>query len=347
MKIIIATTSNPFVGGGASLMAQWLEKALVAAGHQVELLEFPFSSDYRDLLHQALALRLVDVSQHGDRLIAIRPLSYLLKHPHKIVWFIHHHRGAYDLWGTRYRDIPTTPFGVGLRQFLFSADRVGLAEAQRLFCNSKTTARRLKEYNNLDAEVLYPPVWRPDRFRCGPPGDYVVCIARLTHHKRQWLAVESLQYTETPVRLVIAGEAAPGEEAYAAELRDLVARLKLQDRVTLWDRWISEDTKISLLENCLAAMYLPFDEDSYGFSALEAFHAAKPVVTTTDAGGVLELVEDHESGIVVSPEPSQIAHALDQLYADRAKAKGMGEAARNRISELRISWDRVLEALLS
>ncbi|MGB9619734.1 MAG: glycosyl transferase family 1, partial [Armatimonadota bacterium] len=148
-------------------MALWLQEALVAAGHTVELLEFPFSSDYRDLPHQALALRLIDVSQHGDRLIAIRPLSYLLKHPYKIVWFIHHHRDAYDLWGTRYQDVPTTPYGVGLRSLLLSADQAGLGEARKLFCNSKTTARRLKEYNGLNAEILYPPVWRPERFRCG------------------------------------------------------------------------------------------------------------------------------------------------------------------------------------
>ncbi|MGB9619733.1 MAG: glycosyltransferase family 4 protein, partial [Armatimonadota bacterium] len=178
-------------------------------------------------------------------------------------------------------------------------------------------------------------------------GDEVVYIARLTHHKRQWLAVESLQYTKTPVRLIIAGQTAPGEEAYAAQLQDRVAQLGLQDRVTFLDHWISEDTKISLLENCLAVAYLPFNEDSYGFATLEAFLSAKPVITTTDAGGVLELVEDRRSGLVVSPEPFQIADALDQLYSDRALAEAMGKAARHRISELGISWESAIATLLS
>src|SRR5882762_8200784 len=109
MKIIIATSVAPFVEGGATFIVDWLGHQLRARGHAVEILPFPISESYPELLDQLLALRLIDLSQHGDRLISIRTPAHLLKHPNKVVWFIHHYRSAYDLWGTRYQNIPETP----------------------------------------------------------------------------------------------------------------------------------------------------------------------------------------------------------------------------------------------
>jgi glycosyltransferase involved in cell wall biosynthesis len=49
----------------------------------------------------------------------------------------------------------------------------------------------------------------------------------------------------------------------------------------------------------------------------------------------------------VSPEPAAIADAFDRLYADRALARRMGEAARARVAELGIDWETVIGRLLS
>jgi hypothetical protein len=38
---------------------------------------------------------------------------------------------------------------------------------------------------------------------------------------------------------------------------------------------------------------------------------------------------------------------MDALWADRARARAMGEAGLRRIAALNISWDRVLASLLS
>ena len=85
------------------------------------------------------------------------------------------------------------------------------------------------------------------------------------------------------------------------------------------------------------------DED-YGFATVEAFGAARPVVTTDDAGGVLEFVEHGENGLICPPEPAPIAMALDALAADAALAERMGRAGRPRIAG--ITWDGVVAALL-
>lgn len=293
------------------------------------------------------ALRLLDLTEHGDRLITVRFPSYLLRHPKKVVWFIHHHRGAYDLWGTRYQDIPLTPEGTRIRDSIMNADRRGLAECHRVFSNSKVVAKRLKQYNSIDAEVLYPPLPNAENYRCTHYGDTVLYLNRLVHHKRQWLAIEAMRHVCSDVKLLIAGKADPDASAYVDELHSLVHRHKLKDRVTIFDDWIEEPHKIKLFSECLAAAYFPVDEDSYGYPSLEAHQSGKAVLTTSDSGGTLELIVDGRNGFIASPEPIAIAAALDQLYTDRSKTRAMGEAGTARMHELGISWDRVLDRMLS
>ena len=109
--------------------------------------------------------------------------------------------------------------------------------------------------------------------------------------------------------------------------------------------WISEEQKRELFANALACAYVPFDEDSYGYVSLEAYHSRKPVITCVDSGGTLELVEDGVTGLVVEPEPASLAEAMDRLAADRGLARRLGEAGFERMGELRISWDHVVERL--
>jgi glycosyltransferase involved in cell wall biosynthesis len=80
---------------------------------------------------------------------------------------------------------------------------------------------------------------------------------------------------------------------------------------------------------------------------LEAFHSAKPVLTFTDSGGVLDFVEHGHNGLVQEPTPEALAEGLEQLWADRVRARDMGRAARETLGRKRIDWDHVLETLLS
>ena len=224
MKIILASTTNPFVDGGSTFIVDWLEENLRRAGHQVEVLNFPFDFSHTGMLDQMLALRLLDLSQHGDRLIAIRTPSYLLRHPSKVLWFIHHHRSAYDLWNTPYTDIPRSPEGLRYRRAIMNADDVAFGEAHRIFANSQVVADRLKRFNHVSAEVLYPPLGNAERYRSTAFDDYILYVSRLTHHKRQWLAIEALRHSRTPVKLVIAGLPDPGAAPYLAQLQSLVEK---------------------------------------------------------------------------------------------------------------------------
>ena len=347
MKIIIATSAVPFVEGGSTYIVKWLAQKMREAGHEVELFEFPFQENYVEMLDQMLALRLLDLTEHGDRLITVRSPSHLLKHPAKVVWFTSHYREAYDLWGTQYQGIPDSPGGLAYRAAIMAADDCGLAEASRLFCNSCVVRDRLRSFNHVDAEVLYPPLLAPDQFYNEGCGDYLLYCSRLTHQKRQWLAIESLRHTASAVKLVIAGCPDPGADWYLEQLYRLVEKYRLEDRVSIIPRWISEQEKIALFARCLAGMYFPIDEDSYGYPSLEAHAARKSVLTTTDAGGTNELIVSGTNGFVTPPDPELIAGAMDQLYNNRTMAQQMGEAGWRRVTELGIGWDRVLAKLLS
>lgn len=345
MKVIIASTIVPFIEGGGTLIVDWLESMLRQHGHEVDVLRIPFYSHYPDMPSQMLALRLLDISQHGDRLITIRPPAYLLRHPNKVLWFIHHHRGAYDLWGTPYQDLPNTPAGHAYRRSIVMSDQAAFAEARKIYTNSAVVAKRLELYNGVQADVLYPPVFRPERYHCGDYGDYILYVSRITGHKRQHLAVEALKHTRTPVKLMLVGK--PDHEQAIQDLRSAIETRGVRDRVILNSGWVSEDEKTTLFANCLAGIYIPFDEDSYGYPSLEAHHARKAVISTTDAGGTKELIAHGENGFLVEPDPRAIADCMDQLYLNRALARRMGQAGERRMKELGISWHTVVDKLLA
>ena len=345
MKIALCSSFVPFILGGTRNIVEWLKSTLIEAGHQVEHIYLPQVDEPNLLFTQMAAYRWVDLASSADRIICFRPPSHLIPHPHKILWFIHHIRVFYDLWDSPYRRFPDVIRNRRVRDALHAADTAALHEARQVFANSKVVADLLKRYNGVDSEVLYPPIFQPERFHCATFNDEIVCISRLEHHKRQHLLIEALKHTRTGVKLRLCGTYTSSR--YARGLRKQVAQAGMKDRVAFTDRWISETEKIEVLSRCLAAAYVPFDEDSYGYPSLEAGHSSKPVLTTTDSGGVLELVQDGVNGLVAEPDPQALAQAMDMFYLDREAAQSMGRNALVRLAEFNISWRHVLERLLA
>lgn len=344
MRVALVSTIVPFVYGGARQIVEWLEEHLRELGHSVERVYLPEHDVPSSIVQQMAAFRAIDLDA-ADRVICFRPQSHLIQHPAKVLWFIHHLRVFYDLWDSPWRPFPDDEKHRGVRSAIVAADNVALREARAVFTNSKVVGERLRRFNQVDSEVLYPPVFRPERFRNDGHNDEIVYVARLEPHKRQHLLVEALAHTRTPVRVRLCG--AGMGPSYPDELRMRARELGVAGRVSVENRWITEDEKAEALAVCLGAAYLPIDEDSYGYPTLEAAHSGKATITTTDSGGVLEFVEDGASGLVAEPDPRAVAAAMDQLFLDRRAAAEMGRAAANRIVELGIDWPVVIDRLLS
>ena len=342
MRIAVVNTQVPFVRGGAEHLAEWLVDRLREHGHQAELVSLPYRWDPpQKLLEHALAARLTQVSD-VDRVIAFKFPSYYLPHHDKVLWVLHQLRAAYDMLETKW-GLPDTTEGRYIRRAIVEADNHLLAEARRVYVISHVTARRMRTFNGFEPTVLYPPLGDERSYYCEAPGNYVFFPSRINPVKRQALAVEAMRYVSSDVRLVIAGDAdfrGPDLE----QVSKLVADRELRGRVELLAGWLPERRKLELLARCLGVLFPPHDED-FGYVTLEGFLASKPVITCTDSGGPLELVENGVSGWVVEPDPRAIAEAIDRLAADRDRAARMGVSARERVRALGINWDHVVEEL--
>lgn len=345
LRIVICTTQVPFVQGGAEAHVAGLCDALRAAGYEAEIAALPFKwYPPQEIMKNVLAWRLLDLAGTGDApvdlLIGMKFPAYAARHPNKVLWIIHQHRAAYNLAGTEFDDLWTYRDGARVRELIRHCDDEFLPEAKKVFANSKAVAARLAEYNGIESEPLYHPPPRAERLRVGETGDYVFFPSRVESQKRQTLLVEAMRHARTPVRAIIAGGGSALEEC-----RALARKIGVADRVN-FTGFVSEDDLITLYANALAVCYLPFDED-YGYVSLEAMYAARALVVASDGGGAREFVEDGDNGFVVAPDAREIAARLDELYADRARARRLGARGRERIAAMNLSWENVVARLVA
>lgn len=345
MRIGLVSSAVPLIDGGGRFIVEWLREKLEERGHRVETVFVPSTENPDTVLQQMTAFRLMRLEHYFERVITFRPPAHVVRHPRKVVWFIHHMRIFYDLWGSEYGAIADHAPQRALRAAIIRADTAALSEAHRVFTNSRAVGERLSRFNGIGSEILYPPVLRPDLFAAGEYGEEIVCICRVEDHKRQRLLVEAMRHVRTDVRLRLCGVGSDPD--YGRSLRRIATEAGLAGRVAFQERWITEEEKAARLEHALAAAYVPFDEDSYGYPTLEAAHARRCTVTASDSGGVAEFVQDGETGLVAAPEPQAIAAAFDRLHADRALARRLGANAADRIAALGIEWDTVIAKLLA
>jgi glycosyltransferase involved in cell wall biosynthesis len=341
--VLVCEAQVPLVHGGAELHVRGLVDELRRRGHRAERVSIPFKWYPKDeLLTHAAAWRLVDLSEsNGERIdavIATKFPTYFVRHPHKITWLFHQYRAIYDLCGTPYSEFGHSEADVRLRDRLMALDNEVLKESARLFANARNTAARLARYNGLTAEPLYHPPPLAALLHSGPLGDYVLSVGRLEANKRVDLIVRALAYTDRGVRLVVVGEG-----PLRRPLEQVAAEAGVADRVT-WAGAIDERALVDLYAGALAVVFPPFDED-YGYVTLEAFLARKPVITTTDAGGPLEFVEDGINGFVTEPAPAAIGAAIARLASDRRAAQAFGDAGHERVRS--ITWDGVVDRLMA
>ncbi len=342
LRVLIATTRVPFIEGGAELHAEGLRRALAEAGHKTEILSIPFKwYPPERILDQMLACRLMGAGE-ADCLIGLKFPAYLIPHANKVVWLLHQHRQAYELWQHSMGDLHAYSSGAGVRQAIHRADMELLPQAQRLYANSRNVAARLKLYCGIDAAPLYHPPPDAPNLHDGPAEDFLYFPSRINPLKRQRLVIEALSYTRTKVRVCFSGFGV--EPGYDQACLALARKLKVQKRME-WLGVVSEEAKRELYARSLGVLFPPLDED-YGYVTLEAMLSSKPVITCEDSGGPLEFVLDRQTGLICEPTPEAMAAAMDELWENRGAAREWGEAGRERYRGLRIDWGTVLEKLL-
>lgn len=332
MRLAVCMPQVPFERGGTEIFADGLVGALRDAGHEAELVAVPFKWYPNErVLTQAFLWRLLDLEEANgrpiDAVIATKFPSYVVRHPNKIVWLLHQFRQAWDFDRTEFGQFSESAQDRALRRKVLQLDGVALGEARKIFTTSSIVAGRLKDSVGLDAEVLAPPP-APLAFRCEEYGDFILSVNRLDRAKRIDLLLEAAAQVPD-VRVVVAGDG-PDRERLEKIAN---GRVEFAGRV-------SDDQLADLYARCRAVYYAPVNED-YGLVPYEAFLSDKPVITTTDAGGPLDIVRDGSTGRVVAPARDELATALT-LSADEART--LGRAGHELARE--VTWARCAERLL-
>jgi glycosyltransferase involved in cell wall biosynthesis len=343
-RILVVTSSAPFVRGGHMVIAEETVAALRRAGHEAEIFETPTNRFGRQF-DAYEATRLTDVSEGADgrpidKIITMRYPAFALRHPKHVCWLTHTMREYYDLF-----DSLMSGFGrkgrlkeTIRRYFVHRLDRQLLSgNVTRLFTISQTVTDRLDHFLGVPSTVLHPPA--PARpYRCESYEPYIFAISRLHRLKRMDLLIEAMAaMKDSSLKAVIAGE---GDDE--ARLRALVREKGLEGRVDLVGP-LSEEAKLDHYARCRAVYFAPKNED-YGFVTLEAMSSGKPVLTAVDSGGPTEQVESDSTGWILKPEAAVFAEILDRLAGDAGVAERMG--ANGLAYAARHTWDQVVERLL-
>lgn len=349
--ILILGVKVPFTHGGQEVLVGSLRRELAARGHEVDVIELPLKVQPKEsLLAQTAIWRSLDLSELGGRkidlVIATKFPTYYARHRFKSVWLVHQARSIYELYGTRFSDISDDPRDEAMRRMLVEGDRRCIGECGYISTISANVTARLKQFNELQAETLYPPLPLGSRYASAPAEDYVLSVGRICSIKRVDMMLKALPIIHPFVKLKIVGQ--PDEPAHMQYLKNEIDKHHLWERVEFLGR-VSDEALLSLYSKALAVYYAPHDED-YGYVTLEAMASSKPVITATDSGGVLEFVTHEQNGLIVQPTSDAVGHAVNRLVENKDWAAELGMRGRRDIEKsglMESGWDRIVERLLS
>jgi glycosyltransferase involved in cell wall biosynthesis len=342
-RIAILNNAAPFLWGGAEALAENLLRELTSRGHDAEIFKYPFAWRTPEAVQRSmLAMRLFELDT-ADVVIPLKFPVYGLRHPRRRVWLLHQFRQVYDLAGTTLQGYPDSEeferLQVNVRRF----DDEALGSAEHVFCNSHVTQRRLGESTGIVAETLFPPVNRPELYESRAYEDFFLAAGRINAGKRQQEIVEAYLDSSCSAKLIVAG--APETPEDAAQLIATVQNHPRGKNVDLRLEFLSESTKLDLFSRARAVVYLPVDEDSFGYVAMEAAQSKRAIITASDSGGVADFVRDGSTGIVASATGRDLSDAFSKLD-DPVIAATMGASARDRLDDLGLTWDNTIERLL-
>jgi 2-deoxystreptamine N-acetyl-D-glucosaminyltransferase/2-deoxystreptamine glucosyltransferase len=104
--------------------------------------------------------------------------------------------------------------------------------------------------------------------------------------------------------------------------------------------------ELSPLYERVAVVAVPSHREGFGVVALEAMAHGRPVVASA-VGGLLDIVVDGETGLLVPPgDVGALRGALERLLGDADLRRGLGDAGRRRALE-HFAWPAVTDATIA
>lgn len=240
-----------------------------------------------------------------------------------------------DAWIRRFRRLPGSA-ALAERMTGLPA-RVDLATSAVWLFNSDTVRRKaLRAVPDLAATELAHPGIDDRLFVPAPPRDWdwqLLYLGRLDPRKGVHIAIEALQHLPRQAQLTLQGG---GGDSYLAELRELIDRLGLADRVTFSSR--PRDQLPAVYAEADVVLFPVQWDEPWGLVPLEAMAVGRPVVAS-GTGGSAEYLRDAENSIVYAPRdsPTALAAAVRRLADEpelRVRLRKQGQQTAARFTEI-------------
>lgn len=209
-------------------------------------------------------------------------------------------------------------------------DQLAAKKMYRILPISKTVLERVKKYYNREGEIFFPGIdfkeYSSKKYK-----DYFLSVSRLVELKRVETIVRAMKKAKTQnVSLYIVGSGPEKEKIKETAGND--KRIKILGEV-------SEKKLKYLYSNCLAAIYIPKDED-WGLIPLEAA-ACKKLTIGINEGGLKETIANNKTGFLIQkPIPDKIAEKMDLVAKNKNLAEKMGQAANEYCKKF--DWKNIL-----
>lgn len=189
-------------------------------------------------------------------------------------------------------------------------------------------------HNGID-----PGRYRPDaaararvRAELGYGDEHLVVgiVGRVTPSKghREFVEMAALLGECFPqARFLVVGEATRGEEDEGRAIVEAMSAGPMADRITV----TGFRRDVPDLLNAMDVFAFPSHNEAFGLALIEAMAAGLPTVSS-DCDGVLDIVVEGETGLMVAPKDgARLAAATAKLLEDAALRERMGRAGRERV----------------
>ncbi|OCA93707.1 glycogen synthase [Actinobaculum suis] len=219
-------------------------------------------------------------------------------------------------------------------------------------------------HNGIDLDAWKAPQteagWEEARtyfrsYGLDPDRPTIIFVGRITRQKGVPGLLRALRQVDKSVQVILCA-GAPDTPQIAEETRQLVAALQAEREGVVWIEETLTQSQIVMLESCSTTFVTPSIYEPLGIVNLEAMGCGIPVVGT-DTGGIPDCIVHGETGLLVpieqkddgsgtplNPEKfeADLAAALNEVTANRERAREMGQAGRRRVEE-HFSWTSIAE----
>ena len=202
-------------------------------------------------------------------------------------------RAFYDLYENtkkRLSFFPRNVFRVWV-WFMKKYDLKVVRKLDKIVANSENTRKRIRNFYNKDATVVYPPV-DVKKFKYKERGDFFLSVQRIQSEKRIEIQLEVFRRLPDEKLLIVGAPENENAVPYFEKMK------KVAPKNVKFLGPVSDKKLIELYARCKAVIQTAIDED-FGLIPIEAMASGKPCVAVNE-GGFRESIIHGKTGLLIN-----------------------------------------------